>query len=290
VSGSDAIKGFSYQCAYTLYRLLDLLSGEDGGRTSLVAEGTGPDVEDLTLRFPDGTEEVIQIKKRETRQGAYGQWGWSEISPIVRSLYQLIELDRDITRFRFVATGSAQSRIVSVQKACQKLREGQPSGDADERAVEAVMAATGATKSAARRFMRRLWLDIPFDDESSLRARVQNRLIKAASVPAEVVDRVYNDLTARILEKGKPLEPEARRISREDLLSWLESPADPRLKSSLGPRVVQRVKALRGSLTGAEVQNLDHRGLEIEQRVETVEAGGKAVGLREGSEPDGGEA
>ena len=282
MSGTDAIKGFSYQTAYTLYRLLNLVQDQALDRTVAVVEGTGADVEDLALRYRDGTEEVVQIKKRETREGAYGQWALSDIQPVILAFHRLTTMDRDIVVFRFVATGNAQARIISIQQSCQRLRDGTFSPERNGRAVEDIREIIDSNESGARRFMRRLWLDLPFDTEDALRAKVQDQLVRGIGVPPRLAERVYNDLTARILEKGKQTDPAMRTITCERLLQWVENPLDPMLEPALRTKVAQRVRTLRGRLVGAEMEGMAKPSsgtLNVDQEISTVSSGGEAVGL-----------
>ena len=91
MSGTDTIKGIGYQNAYTLYRFLELL--DEATETQAIAvEGSGTDVEDLTIFYADDAQEVIQVKKRETREGPYGLWGLADIKPIVSALYKVLDI------------------------------------------------------------------------------------------------------------------------------------------------------------------------------------------------------
>jgi len=220
MGGPDTIKGIGYQNAYTLYRLLELLN--EGEQTQTVTvEGRGENVEDLTITYADGSEEIVQVKKRETSEGPFGLWQLGDVKPIVAALYRLSESKRNIVAFRFVATGSAHSRIIAIQKACQRLREGGFAPDRDGRAVSDVSAMIGAGEERARDFMRRLWLNVPMESEAHFELAVQNRLMRDCGVPPDTVGRVYNDLYKRVLDKGKQNEPEDRVIPREELLGWL---------------------------------------------------------------------
>ena len=279
MGGPDAIKGIGYQNAYTLYSLLELL--EERGRTQTVTvEGRGEDIEDLTIAYADGSEEVVQVKKREAREGPYGLWGLAGIKPIVADLYRLAQSGRTIVAFRFVATGSAHSRVIAIQKSCQRLREGSFAPDRDEKAVFDVAGMIDASEEQARDFMRRLWLDVPMESEAHFEGAAQNQLMRYCGVPPGAVIRVYNDLYKRVLDKGKQAKPEARVITREELLEWLQEPQDPTIEKSVQVGIRQRVQELRGRLVGVEAEEMRYGAVEADQEIETIRERGEAVGVR----------
>lgn len=274
MGGPDTIKGIGYQNTYTLYRLLDLL--DEGGLTRTVTvEGKGEDIEDLTITYADGSEEVVQVKKREAREGPYGLWGLADLKPIIAALYRLSESRRNIVAFRFVATGSAHSRVIAIQKACQRLREGSFAPDRDGKAVSDVSAMIGASEEQACDFMRRLWLDVPMESEAHFEQAVQNRLMKDCGMPPDAAVRVYNDLYKRVLDKGKEAVPEARIITRDELLEWLKEPRDPTLGEAIRVEIRQRVQELRSILVGAEVGKMTRGTVEVDQDIPLVAEGVK---------------
>jgi hypothetical protein len=281
MSGPDTIKGIGYQNAYTLYRLLQLLD-EKAQIQMVTVEGSGEDIEDLTVIYANGSEDVVQVKKRETREGPYGLWGLADIKPIVAALYRLPKSKRNIVTFRFVATGNAHPRVIAIQKACQRLREGIFAPDQDGRAVTDVCAMIGASEEQARDFMRHLWLDVPMETEAHFEDAVQNRLMRDCGVPPDAAVRVYNDLYKRVLDKGKQAEPKARVITREELLGWLEEPRDLTIGEAVRVKIRQQVHKLRGRLLGAEVGEMTRGTVEVDQELDTVVEGGEAVGFKAG--------
>ena len=281
MSGQDTIKGIGYQNAYTLCRLLEFL--DEGGRTqTVIVEGKGEDVEDLTIIYADGSEEVVQVKKRETGEGPFGLWQLGSVKPIVAALYQVSESERNVAAFRFVATGNSHPRVIAIQKACQRLREDTFASDRDGRAVSDVSAMIGASEEQARHLMHRLWLDVPMESEAHFEQAVQNRLMKDCGVPPDAVVRVYNDLYKRVLDKGKEARPEARAITRDELLGWLDEPRDPTLGKAILVEIRQHVQELRGRLVGAEVEEANSGTLTIEQKVGRVEKDGAITGAKIG--------
>jgi hypothetical protein len=278
MSGPDTIKGIGYQNAYTLHRILAFLDENSQIRT-IAVEGSGQDIEDLTIAHADGTEEAVQIKKRETREGPYGLWGLADIKPIVTALYDLSKSERNITTFRFVATGSAHPRGIAIQKVCQRLREGTFALDKDGRAVADIREMTSTSAEQARDFMHRLWLDLPLESEAHFEDTVQNRLMRDCGVPPDAVVRVYNDLYKRVLDKGKEAKPEARIITYEELLEWLEEPRDPTLEETVRIEIKQRVRELRGKLVGIEAEEMTEGTAHVDQQLGTVVEGGEAIGL-----------
>jgi hypothetical protein len=281
MGGPDTIKGIGYQNAYTLHRLLAFLD-ENSQIQTIAVEGSGEDVEDLTIAYTDGTEEAIQVKKRETREGPYGLWGLADVKPILAALYDLSKSGRNITTFRFVATGSAHPRVIAIQKACQRLREGTFTQERDGRAVADTRAMIDASEEQAHGFMHRLWLDVPLESESHFEQAAQNCLMKTCGVPSVAVVRVYNDLYKRVLDKGKEAKPESRVITREDLLQWLEEPRDPTLEESTLVEVRQRVQELRGRLVGASVGEMTHGTVEVDQNLGIVTEDSEVVGFEAG--------
>lgn len=279
MGGRDTIKGIGYQNAYTLYRLLELLDKEGQPRAATV-EGSGGDIEDLTIAYADGSEEVVQVKKREAREGPYGLWGLADVKPIVAALYRLSESGRTVAVFRFVATGSAHQRVIAIQKACQRLREGTLTQERDGRAVADVCEMTGASEGQARDFMSYLWLDVPMESEAHFEQAVQNHLMRVCGVPPDAAARVYNDLYKRVLDKGKEAKPKDRVITREELLDWLEEPRDPALEEAARVEIRQRVRELRGKLVGAEAGEMTEGTVEVSQEITTVIEGGAAVGFK----------
>ena len=278
MSGTDAIKGFSYQNSYTLYRLMDLLD-EERQVDSVAVEGKGTDVEDLTITFADGTEEAIQVKKRETREGRYGLWGLSDIKHIIAALYQLFQSDRKVEIFRFVATGSAHPRVIAIQKACQRLRDDTYSSENDFKAVSDLQEMTGGTEKKTLDFMEKLWLDIPLESEAYFQQEVQNSLMKEFEVSAETAEKVYNDLYKRVLDKGQEVAPEDRKIDRHMLIEWLENLPEGELEGSTYVKIQQQVKNLRGKLLGGKIGEVNGGSIKVEQEVDSVEKGGSMTGL-----------
>lgn len=279
MGGTDTIRGIGYQSAYTLSRLLELL-GENSRTQTISVEGSGEDVEDLTIAYAGGTEEAIQVKKRDTREGPYGLWGLADVKPIVAALYALSRSGRNITTFRFVATGSAHTRVIAIQKACHRLREGTFTQKQAGGAVADIRAMIDAGEEQARDFMRRLWLDVPLDSEPYFEQSVQNYLMRVCGVPPGAVVRVYNDLYKRVLDKGKEAKPASRAITREELLLWLEEPRDPGLQESARIEIRQRVRELRGRLVGVEVGQMTQGAVQVVQELGTVD--GQAVGAEAG--------
>jgi hypothetical protein len=278
MSGTDAIKGFSYQNSYTLYRLMDLLD-EERQVDSVAVEGKGTDVEDLTITFADGTEEAIQVKKRETREGQYGLWALSDIKHIIAALYQLFQSDRKVEIFRFVATGSAHPRVIAIQKACQRLRDDTYSSENDFKAVSDLQEMTGGTEKKTLDFMEKLWLDIPLESEAHFQQEVQNSLMKEFEVSAETAEKVYNDLYKRVLDKGQEVAPEDRKIDRHMLIEWLENLPEGELEGSTYVKIQQQVKNLRGKLLGGKIGEVNGGSIKVEQEVDSVEKGGSMTGL-----------
>jgi hypothetical protein len=281
MGGPDTIKGIGYQNAYILYSLLAFLD-ENGQIQSIAVEGSGEDVEDLTIAYADGTEEAVQVKKRETREGPYGLWGLADIRPIVAALYELSKSGRNVTTFRFVATGSAHPRVIAIQKACQRLREGAFAQERDGGAVADTRAMIDASEEQARDFMRHLWLDVPLESEAHFEQAAQNDLMRVCGVPSEVVVRVYNDLYKRVLDKGKEAKPENRVITREELLQWLEEPQDPALEEFVRVEIRQSIRDLRGRLVGVSVGEMKQGAIEVGQELDTVTEGGAVVGIEMG--------
>ncbi len=282
MGGHDTIKGIGYQNAYTMYRLLALLD-RDGQAQMVTVEGRGEDIEDLTIAYDDGSEEAIQVKKRETREGPYGLWGLNDVKPIVAALHHVSESGRNVTALRFVATGSAHPRVIAIQKACERVRDGTFAPDRDGRAVSDVSAMVSASEKQTRRFMRHLWLDVPMESEAHFEQAVQNCLMRDCGVPPDAVVRVYNDLYKRLLDKGKKAKPDARAVTREELLDWLEEPRDPTLlEKDILVEVRQRVQELRGGLVGAEIEEMGSGTLMTEQEVGRVEKDGTMTGVKIG--------
>jgi hypothetical protein len=243
-------------------------------------EGSREDIEDLAIILADGSEEVVQVKKRETLEGPYGLWRMADIKPIVAPLYGLSQSERNIMVFRFVATGSAHQRVIAIQRACQRLREGTFSPDRDGRAVTDVCEMTGASAEQARDFMQRLWLDVPLESEAYFEDAVQNRLMRGCGVPPDAAVRVYNDLYKRVLDKGKQRRSGDRAITREELLQWLEEPRYPALEESIRVEIRQRIQELRGRLLGAELGEIEQAAVQVNQEVGTVAEGAEAIGLK----------
>jgi hypothetical protein len=281
MGGPDTIKGIGYQNAYILYRLLAFLD-ESSQIQTIAVEGSGEDVEDLTIAYADGTEEAIQVKKRETREGPYGLWGLADVKPIVAALYDLSKSGRNVTVFRFVATGSAHPRVIDIQKACQRLREGTFVQERDGRAVTDTRAMVDASEEQTRDFMRRLWLDVPLESETHFEQAAQNYLMRVCDVPSEAVARVYNDLYKRVLDKGKEAKPESRVITREELLQWLEGLRDPTLEEAVRVEIRQSVRELRGRLVGVSAGEMTQGTVEVDQDINSVTEGGAAVGFEAG--------
>ena len=279
MGGPDTIKGISYQNAYSVYRLMDLVDLEKQA-TAVSIEGKGEDVEDLTVTYSDGSEEAIQIKKRDTREGAYGHWGLSDIKPIAAALFRLVDTDRKIILFRFVATGSAHARVIGIQKACQRLRDKSFSMQKDERAVSDVRDLTGGDDVSVLDFMRQLYIDVPLESEEFFALAVQNRLMKDFGVPKDVVERMYNDLYKRVLDHGKEGAPGERMIDRETLLGWIEHPRDQELGEDTRITIRQRAKELRGKMIGVDVEAWAGGSAEVEQEAENVSAEGEMTGFK----------
>lgn len=281
MSGTDAIKGFSYQNSYTLYRLMDLLD-EERQVDSVAVEGKGTDVEDLTITFADGTEEAIQVKKRETREGQYGLWGLSDINHIITALYQLFQSDRKVEIFRFVATGSAHPRVIAIQKACQRLRDDTYSSENDFKAVSDLQEMTGGSEKKTLDFMEKLWLDIPLESEAYFQQEVQNRLIKEFEVSAEDSEKVYNDLYKRVLDIGQEAAPESRRIDRQFLTDWLKNLPKDELSESTYVKIQQQVDKLFGKQTGVEIDDIEGDAT-IDVKQDVGEVHGELTGARIGT-------
>jgi hypothetical protein len=279
MGGSDTIKGIGYQNAYTLHRLLSFLD-EDSQIQAVAVEGSGEDVEDLTIAYADGAEEAIQVKKRETREGPYGLWGLADVKPIVAALYDLSKSGRNVTVFRFVATGSAHPRVIDIQRACQRLREGTFAQERDGRAVADTRAMIDVSEEQARDFMRHLWLDVPLESEAHFEQAAQVYLMKTCGIPTEAVARVYNDLYKRVLDKGKEARPENRVITRRELLGWLETPRDSAIGESARVVIRQRIEELRGKLIGADIGEITQGTVEVNQEVDKVDKGGAVTGIK----------
>lgn len=286
MGGPDTIKGISYQNAYSLYRLIELLD-PNSPLESAAPEGKGSDVEDLTLTYRDGWEEAIQIKKRETQEGQFGLWGLADVRPIIAALFRLTGSRRKIKTYRFVATGSAHPRLIDIQKACQRLREETYTSERDGRAVHDVQEMTGAGEQAALNFMQRLWLDVPLESEAFFESAVQNRLVQAFGIPPAAAGQVYNDLYKRLLDRGKQADPESRQVDRLVLASWLENPQEEPLADEFQTKIRQRVKILRGEGIGAEIEGVPQEDLDIQQEVDEVTENGKLLSYRRRSAPPG---
>lgn len=278
MGGPDTIKGISYQNAYTLFRLMDLLN-EEGNVQSIAVEGKGVDVEDLTITYVDDTEEVVQVKKRETREGMYGQWGLADIKPIVSALYDLTSSERKITTYRFVATGSAHAKVIAIQKACQRLCDKSFSLDKDGKAVSDVKEIISADDMSTIDFMRMLFIDIPLESKEHFEEAVQNRLMKEFDIPPKAVERVYNDLYKRVLDMGIEAEPDKRVIDSGILLEWMDNLQDETLDTGTLISIKQRVKEIRGQMTGIKAGEIGKGDIKIDQEIDTVEEGGSVTGV-----------
>lgn len=284
MGGPDTIKGISYQNAYSLYRLIELLD-PNSPLESAAPEGKGSDVEDLTLTYRDGWEEAIQIKKREAQEGQFGLWGLGDVSSIIAALFRLTGSGRQIKAYRFVATGSAHPRLIDIQKACQRLREETYTPERDARAVRDIQEMTGAGEQAALDFMQRLWLDVPLESEAFFESAVQNRLVQAFGIPPAAAGQIYNDLYKRLLDRGKQADPQSRLVDRTTLASWLEYPQETTLAAEFQVKIRQRVKLLRGEAVGAEIDGAPQENLDIQQDVDEVTENGRLVGYRRRSSP-----
>lgn len=284
MGGPDTIKGISYQNAYSLYRLIELLD-PNSPLESAAPEGKGSDVEDLTLTYRDGWEEAIQIKKREAQEGQFGLWGLGDIRPIVAALFRLTGSGRQIKAYRFVATGSAHPRLIDIQKACQRLRDETYTSERDGRAARDVQEMTGASEGAALDFMQRLWLDVPLESEAFFESAVQNRLVQEFGIPPAAAGQVYSDLYKRLLDRGKQADPQARLVDRAILASWLENPQEEPLADEFQTKIRQRVGILRGEGIGAEIEGAPQENLDIRQDTDEVTEDGRLVGYRRRTPP-----
>lgn len=279
MGGPDTIKGISYQNAYTLYRLIELLD-PDSSLQSLAVEGKGSDVEDLTLTYKDGWETAIQVKKRETKEGQFGLWGLSDMRSIIGALYSLSDTGRKIKAYRFVATGSAHPRLIDIQKACQRLRDDSFTTQKDGRAVSDVQAMTGASEKKTLDFMERLWLEVPLESETFFEKAVQNWLITSFGISASNAESAYNDLYKRLLDMGKQADPQARIVDFATLTTWLEQPQEKSLADAYLIKVRQRLKILRGEMIGVEIEGDTQESVDVEQEVDEVSEAAKLVGYR----------
>ena len=86
---------------------MDLLD-EDSKTKSVHVEGKGEDIEDVTITMTDGTEEVIETKKRET--GGSKRWefgGYLTLSLSSRPCSKLRIPAGLLTVYRFVSNANA---------------------------------------------------------------------------------------------------------------------------------------------------------------------------------------
>ena len=219
MNGSKGITGIGYQNAYSLSRVLELLD-EPAKAVSVVVEGTGKDIEDLVVRYGDGSEELVQVKTRGTANAAQGNWEPAEIMEVVRRLADAGG-KRNVRALRFVATGSVSKPITTLKEACNILRAGGALSPAHAKAVSDMSSCLCADDKTTRDLMRRLWIDIPHESEAHFKTEAQFRLVKHHGVDSDDVDKVYGYLYERLLDLAKRDAPKERAIRRDDVLQWI---------------------------------------------------------------------
>jgi len=220
MSGKDAFRGFGYQIAYTLSRLLELLD-EKTHVERVVVEGINDDIEDLTIVYNDGSQEVVQVKKRETGDELSGYWNKAAIRDHIARLHRLSELkDRRIVAFKFIATGNCSPEVIDIQRACDGIRRGSPS-PAQSDTLSTVRGMIGAAVSETQDFMSRLSLIVPAPDEEQCRTGVQHCLMKDHGVPGDEVERTYGYLFWQVFERGERRGPDPGSITSEELKGWI---------------------------------------------------------------------
>ncbi len=281
MGGPDTIKGISFQASYTLYRVMDLLD-EDSKTKSVHVEGKGEDIEDVTITMTDGTEEVIQTKKRETEAGTLGIWGLSDLKSIIQALFQITHTGRPVTVYRFVSNANAHERVLGIQKTCQRLRQKGFSFEKDGKALADVREMVSADDMTTMEFMRKLWLDLPSESESFYQQSVQNELMKKIGVSPEDAGLVFDHLYKQVLDRGKEIPLDLRTIDRGMLLNWLEEVPQTGKDGAIQVKVNQWVKIHRGKMTGIDAEELAPGNYEINQKVSTVEKDGEVIGLKLG--------